>query len=837
MSAFRYARRSFGRELRSGEVLVLLAAVTLAVAALTAVSFLTDRIGKAVARQANEVLAADLRLRSAEPIPDEWRSLAADFALTTSDTLAFPSVLFSGSEDSASAGGALSTIKAVDEAYPLRGAVRTSADLFTEQREVDTVPARGEVWADAALLARLGAKVGDTLAVGELDLAVTAVLTYRPDQSIGFASLAPSLLMNVADIPDSGLIAEGSRVSYALLVAGDAEAVSEFNESIEGLLPDDVRIRSQEESSERAFNAADRADRFLSLTAVISLLLSAVAIAMSARRFAERRMDTVALMKSLGATQRFVIMVSVLQLVALGVIGVVLGSTVGFLAEAGLSYIIADLIAGDLPDPGLAPVFLASISAMLLLLGFALPSLLQLKDTPPLRVLRHDAEPPSPSRLMVAGVSLAAVAALLYRSVGDPQMLVILLGGVIVIGCLLYLVGRGLVAAMGRFRAGVGVAWRYGLANVARRGRASAVQVVAFGLGLTVLLLLTLVRTDLLDGWRNMLDTSAPNHFMINIQPDERESIGAMLVAEELPIPRFDPLVRARMTHVNGTPVKELEIENEDGRWFVNREQNLSWSEDLADSNELVEGEWWPAGYSGPALVSIEEEVSEETGLGIGDVLEFSVAGQSVEARITSVRKVNWDSFKPNFFLVFSPGALDGFPASYISALNVPAAKKTLFAGLVRQHPSVSVIDLDSIISQVQGIIEKASLAVQVVFMFTLLAGVAVLFAAVQSTIDERRFESAMLRALGARKRIVFSGVMTEFAALGVAAGLLAAAGASALAAVIAVQLFELPYAFNPTLWLAGLSAGVAIVCFSGFFAARGAINAMPVDVLRGARN
>ncbi|MEM8816589.1 MAG: FtsX-like permease family protein [Pseudomonadota bacterium] len=839
MSAFRYAIRSFGRELRSGEVLVLLAAVTLAVAALTAVSFLTDRIGKAVARQANEVLAADLRLRSAEAIPDEWRALAADFALETSDTLAFPSVVFPGSESpmSTSGSGALATIKAVDDAYPLRGAMRTSADLFTEQREVDTVPARGEVWADAALLARLDGKVGGTLAVGELDLAVTAVLTYRPDQSIGFASFAPSLVMNIADIPDSGLIAEGSRVSYALLVAGDSGAVTEFNDAIADQLPDDVRIRSQEESSERAFSAAQRADRFLSLTAVISLLLSAVAIAMSARRFAERRMDTVALMKSLGATQSFVISVSVLQLLALGAIGVVLGSATGFLAEAGLSYIIADLIAGDLPDPGFAPVLLASGSALILLIGFALPSLLQLKDTPPLRVLRHDAEPPSPSRLLVAAVSLAAVAALLYRTVGDPQMLGILLGGIGVIGLGLYLVGRGLVALMGRFRSGVGIAWRYGLANVARRGRASAVQVVAFGLGLTVLLLLTLVRTDLLAGWRDMLDSSAPNHFMINIQPDERDSIAAILEREGVSTPRFDPLVRARMTTINGESVKDLEFSNEDGGWFVNREQNLSWSEELTASNELLEGEWWPEGYSGAALVSIEEEVALETGLSIGDVLEFSVAGQTVEARIASVRKVNWDSFQPNFFLVFSPGALDGFPASFITALNVPADKKTLFAGLVRQHPSVSVIDLDSIISQVQGIIEKASLAVQVVFVFTLLAGIAVLFAAVQSTIDERRFESAMLRALGARKRIVFSGVMAEFAALGVAAGLLAAAGASVLAAVIAVSLFSLPYQFSPTLWVAGLSAGVAIVCCSGFFAARGAINAMPVDVLRGARN
>ncbi len=831
MSSLRYAMRSFGRELRSGEVLVLLAAVSLAVAALTAVGFLTDRIGKAVARQANEVLAADLRLRSAEPIPDEWRTLAAEYELATSDTLSFPTVVF-GAESSA-----LASLKAVDDAYPLRGAMRISDGLFTEQREVETIPAPGELWADAALLARLDASVGDTLAIGELDLRVSAVLTYRPDQSIGFASLAPSFVMNIADVPASGLIAEGSRVGYALLVAGADAAVSEFNAAIQDRLPDEIRTRSAEESSERAYAAADRAQRFLSLTAVISLLLSAVAIAMSARRFAHRRMDTVALMKSLGATQNFVIVVSVLQLLALGFIGVIVGSIGGFLAESALTVVLADLIQGDLPDPGMKPVLLASGSAIVLLVGFALPSLLQLKDTPPLRVLRHDAEPPTPSRLLVAGLSLAAVTALLYNSVGDPQMLAILLGGIVVISAALYIVGRVLVATMGRFRSGVGVAWRYGLANVARRGRASAVQVVAFGLGITVLLLLTLVRTDLLEGWRQTLDEDAPNHFMINIQPDERESIAGIFEAEAIPVPRLDPLVRARMTTINGASVKERQYPDEGGQWFANREQNLSFAAELSDSNEIIDGDWWAPGYSGPALVSVEEEVAMETGLEIGDVLEFTVAGQTVEATIASVRKVNWDSFQPNFFLVLSPGALDGFPTSYISSLRVPTEQKTVFAGLVRKHPSVSVIDLDSIISQVRGIIEKASLAVQAVFVFTILAGIAVLFAAVQSTIDERRFESAMLRALGARKRIVFSGVMAEFAALGLAAGFLAAAGASVLAAIVAIELFELPYQFSPMLWLAGLGAGVAIVCFSGYFAARGAINAAPVDVLRGAAN
>ncbi len=827
MRAIIFALRSLPRELRSGEVLVLLAAVSLAVGALTAVGFLTDRIGKAVARQANEVLAADLRLRSQEPVPGEWADLAKDYGLDTAQTMSFPSVVFASDES------ALATIKVVSKEYPLRGTVRVSAQLFGEQRDADGVPGIGETWADGALLARVGADVGDRLSVGELELRVSAVLTYRPDQSIGFASLAPSLLMNDGDIARTGLIGEGSRVSYALLVAGDESAVTGFNAAIEDELPDAVRIRSQEESSERAYTAADRAQRFLSLTAVISLLLSAVAVAMSARRFAHRRMDTVALMKSLGATQGFVISVALIQLVLLGILGVVVGSVLGFAAEKLLSLILADLIASDLPSPGLRPAVLASGSALVLLLGFALPALIQLRNTPPLRVLRHDAVPPAPSRLFVAGLSLAAVAALLYRSVGDPRMLLILIGGILLIAGALYLVGRGLVALIGRFRSGVGVAWRYGLANVARRGRDSAVQVVAFGLGLTVLLLLTLVRTDLLEGWRQTLDENAPNHFFINIQPQEVAPLASFFEERGVPVPTFTPLVRARMTSINGEPVADREYPSEDGRWLANREANLSWTAEMSGSNELLDGDWWPSDYAGPPLVSIEEESAIDAGLAIGDRLNFFVAGREIAAEIASIREVNWDSFQPNFFIVLSPGALDGMPTTYISSMKVEGEQQAMLVDLVRKYPTISVINLDAILQQVRGIIEKASLAVQAVFVFTLAAGIAVLFAAVQSTIDERRFESAMLRALGASRRTVFLGVMAEFAALGLAAGILASAGASILAAVVAVQLFQLPFELNPLLWVVGLSAGVFLVCISGFFAARSAVNAAPADVLR----
>jgi putative ABC transport system permease protein len=827
VKAVAYALRSFGRELRAGEVVVFLAAIALAVAALTAVGFLTDRIGRAVARQANEILAADLRLRTPDAIPAEWHEMAAEYGLETAETQTFPSVVFASDLSS------LATIKGVSEGYPLRGNVRISDTMFGEQRVAEGIPDAGGIWADGALMARLDVDVGDFISVGEADFRIDAVLRYRPDQSIGFASLAPSLVIGTTDLPSTALINEGSRVRYALLVAGDETAVDEFYDSVEPTLPDSVRSRNREEGSDRANNAADRAQRFLSLTAVISLLLSAVAIAMSARRFAHRRMDTVALMKSLGASQRFVITAASVQLVILGLLGVIVGSLVGFGVEQIVTSMLADIIQGDLPAVGFSPVLLASGSALILLVGFALPSLIQLRNTPPLRVLRHDEMPPPPSRLLVAGTSLLAVTAMLYQAIGDASMLVIVLGGMLAISAALYGAGRVLVAAMGRSRGGVGIAWRYGLANVSRRGRDSTVQIVAFGLGLTVLLLLTFVRTDLLEGWQQTLDENAPNNFLINIQPQERDSIAGIFQAAGVAEPNFVPMVRARMQTINDEDVKTREYPAEDGKWMANREQNLTWSESLSDSNEVVKGEWWPVDYVGEPLVSLEENAAADLGVDIGDRVQFAVAGQEISLKVASLRTVNWDSFQPNFFMVLSPGALDGYPSTFVSSLKIESQNKDVLLNLVRRHPTVSVIDIETILQQVKSIIDKATLAVQAVFMFTLAAGIAVLFAAVQSTIDERRFESAMLRALGVRRRTVLSGVLTEFAALGFAAGLLASAGASILAATVAIRLFELDYNFNLTLWIAGLAGGVMLVCASGFVAARGAINAPPADVLR----
>jgi putative ABC transport system permease protein len=459
---------------------------------------------------------------------------------------------------------------------------------------------------------------------------------------------------------------------------------------------------------------------------------------------------------------------------------------------------------------------------------------LQLGGVPPARVLRNDVGPPPLRYATLYGVAAIAVTALLYVLFGDLTLIAYLLAGTVGTFFVLYFAGRLLVLALQRVRGRVGVAWRYGIANVARRGRESSVQVVAFGIGLMVLLLLTSVRTELMSEWQATLPENAPNHFLINIQPTERDAVGATLVAAGVAEPQFTPLVRARISHVNGIPAADYPALTERGRDELEDETNLTWSAQLPEANDLVSGEWWGEGDATPQL-SLEEELRAAIGLELGDEITYAIGGDSLTVRLTSTRFVHWDSFRPNFFMVLSPGASEQFAHTYITSLHVAPEQRAVTVELVRQFPSVSVLDIGAVIDQVRRSMDRAALAVQYVFLFTLAAGVMVLLAAIQATRDERMFESAVLRTLGARRSVVLQGVAAEFAALGMLAGTLAAIGAAAIGYFVATQLFQLDFVPGLALWLGGLVAGALVVGISGTLAVRSVINQSPVATLRGA--
>ncbi|MGH8177014.1 MAG: ABC transporter permease [Steroidobacter sp.] len=827
MKALRLAVLALARDGKSGELRVLMLALLVAVSALTAVGFFTSRVSRAVEQQAGEVLAADLRLQSREPIDRAYFELAEAAELRTAELSTFPSVVFNG-EDSA-----LTAIRAVSASYPLRGRLKIADEPFGEARETNDTPGPQEAWLEARLFAQLGVKAGDRIRVGSSELIVGHVLDYRPDQGSQFVDLAPTLLMRLEDVPATGLMQKGSRISHAALFAGDPQPIAAFKEELATRKKRGERLADVQDVSPQIRSAIDRAGRFLSLSALVTILLAAIAVAISARRYVSRHLDTVALMKSMGASQRLVLSISVLELLMIALLAGVAGALIGYAAQEGIAYLLKDLVRGELPRPALSAGWLGLMTSILILVGFALPPLLQLRHVPPARVLRRNLEPPPLRYTTVYGAALAALIALLAWLVRDRDLLLYVLGATLATFAVLMLAGWLLVRALGAFRGSVGVSWRYGMANIARRGRDSVIQIVAFGLGLMVLLLLAVVRDDLMQEWRASLPENAPNHFMINIRPDQSDAIRTFFADRQFSPPELVPMIRARLTQINGVAASDLRISTDRGREFVEREANLTWAEDMQLDNKIVAGQWWREGDDGGARVSVEIELAEALGLRLGDALTYDVAGEVITAKVASFREVQWDSFRPNFFMVFSPGTLDDNAGTYITSVHIPRERRALLLDFVRQFPEVTAIDLEAILTQVRGVMDKASLAVQYVFGFTLLAGVTVLLAAIQATRDERRYESAMLRTLGATRRVVLQGVAAEFVTLGVLSGTLAAIGATIAGYFIATRLFILEYTLDPAVWGIGLIAGALLVGVSGTLATRSVVNHPPIATLR----
>jgi putative ABC transport system permease protein len=820
--------RMLAREWRSGELGVLLLALIVAVGALTGVGFLVSRISTAVASQAIEVLAADIRLGSPQPIRKDYVEEATRRGLQTAQATSLISVVFNGDTSQ------LTNIHAVTQGYPLRGQLLIGAEPFAPGTPAHGLPSPGEVWPDSKLLASLGGRIGTSLAIGAGTFRVTHVLISRPDQGGTFADLTPTLLMNAADLPVTQLIQPGSRVSYAVLFAGAREPIDSFETWLRAHKQRGERLRDIADASPQIKSAVDRAGRFLSLASLVSVLLCSIAVAMSARRYVSRHLDTVALLKTLGATRAFSLSITLFQLLVIALLAAALGSVIGYLAQEWLVRTLRGLLTTtELPAASLTPIGIGFVMAIALLSGFALPPLLQLSRVPALRVLRRDVGPPQPLMILAFGPAVAVVVLLIYWVVLDWRLFIGFTGGLAVFITLLTLSGALLVYLAGRLRGSVGVAWRYGVANLSRRRAESVVQIVAFGTGIMVLLLLSIIRGDLNSDWRSKLPTNLPNYFFINIPPPERDRFVGFLTAHGARTTRVMPMIRGRLTAINGRSVDELHFEGERADNFATREQNLTWTTELGSDNRIVAGNWFTSADTGKPLVSIATEFEESLGVHVGDSLMFDVAGETFDVRVASVRKVKWDSFQPNFFIVFAPGVLDDTVGSYLTSAYFSAANARPLAQLARTFPSVSIFDIDDLLAQVRSVLDKAVLAVQSVFIFTLFAGLTVLLAAVQSSRDERRYESAMLRTLGASRSTVLQGVLAEFTTLGLLSGLLAAAGASTAAYFMTTRVLELHYTFELWVWAVGLFGGALLVAGSGWIATRSVVNQPPLTTLR----
>lgn len=824
MRSLKLALRALRREWRSGELAVLWLSLTIAVAALSGVGFLVDRIGRAVELQASEVLAADLRVESDEPIGPDEAAQATQLGLTTARLTMTLSAIFDGDANQ------LANVRAVSAGYPLRGHLSIADRPFAAGTVTAAIPASGEAWPDSRLAAALGATLGSELSVGTRSLRVTRILISRPDQSSTFVEFASALLINDADLASTRLIQPGSRMRYVLLLSGSSPQLDAFRRWHQLHAPRHERVEDVADASPQIGDASQRAARFLALASLVAVLLCAVAIAMSARSYVRRHLDAVALMKTLGASRRLVLAVNLWQLLLLAAVASALGAAAGWVTQLWLVRVLQGLLRADLPPAGPWPALVGFVIALAVLAGFALPSLLQLTRVPALRVLRRDAGPPALSFLGAAAPLLLAIAGVVYGALGELWLSLWFLLGLAAAGLALGGAGALLVRAAARVRGSAGVAWRYGIANLARRRAESVTQIVAFGLGIMLLLALAILRDDLVTDWRASLPADVPNYFFVNIPTDQRADFERDLSAQGAHLTRMLPMIRGRLVTINQQPLSSLHFPGMRGRNFADREQNLTWASELGDDNRIVEGHWWTAADQGKPLVSLAVEYQQSLGLKLGDRLQFDVGGEHYDVTVASFRRVKWDSFRPNFFVMFPPGLLDASAGTYMTSAYLEPTSGAM-AQLVHRFPGVSIFNVGDLLAQIRAVVDKAVTAVQTVFLFTLLAGLTLLLAAVQASREERLYETAILRVLGARHTMILASVLAEFSLLGAVAGLLAATGASLGGAWLAHAL-DLKYRFNAGLWIVGVLGAVLVVGVAGWISTRSVVRVAPRTVL-----
>ncbi|MCC7410514.1 MAG: FtsX-like permease family protein [Gammaproteobacteria bacterium] len=823
----RLALRSLVRDWRSGELALVLGALVLAVAATSAVGFFTDRIGRALAFESGALLGGDLAVESGDPLPGALLDSALAHGLDVARTLAFRSVAVAGDRLE------LAEIKAVDGRYPLRGSLVVADAPFGIGRETRDVPASGEIWVEARLLQALDVAVGDRVGLGATQFVVAAVLQIEPDRGGDLFNIAPRVLMHLDDVARTGLVVRGSRVTYRWLFAGPPAGVQALRKEAGDTGRPGLRLRTVDDARPEIRAALARAQQFLGLAALVAVVVAGIAIATAASRYVSRHFDTVAILRCVGATQAAVLTIIGVELGVLGLLGGALGIVAGWIAQSGLAAAAGRITGAALPAAGAGPALQGLLTGMLALVGFALPQLLRLRAVPPARVLRRDLEPPSLGGWISFGAPVLVIVLLAPKSLAEPQLTAWVVGASVAAVALLALSGWAFVRGADRLRAHATGVWRIGLAAITRRAGTSVLQAVTLGLGLTVMLLLTIVRGDLLAGWRASLPPAAPNHFLVNVQTGEREALRRWFAARELTPPALHPMVRARLTHVNGVAVDVDGYDDPRARRLAERDFNLSWATVPGKDNQVVAGRWWSATANPLEQLSIERGIALTLGFALGDELRFSVAGEPVSGRITSLREVAWDSFNVNFFVLAPPGLLERFPATWITAFHLEPGAQSRLVELVRAFPSVTVIDVDAMMRQVRRIIDRVTLAVEYVFGFTVLAGLLVLYAALQATHDERIREAAVLRALGARNGQVRAGIVVELLVLGALCGAVAAITATAAGYALARFVFDLPYSPGYGLWPLAVAAGSVAVTLVGWLGMRPVLTTPAAVVLR----
>ena len=810
--------RMLQRDWRAGELRVLAAALVIAVASVTTVGFFADRVSQALVRDAHQLLGADLVLVADHPWSGQVPQLLRDSGVRRAEAVNFISMALRGEQSQ------LAGVKAVTESYPLRGRLRMASALGAPDAAAQRGPAPGTVWIEERMVTALGAPVGSTIKLGKSELRVAAILTLEPERTANFFNIAPRLLMNLADVPATGLVQTGSRVSYYLYAAGDAEQIQALQESIRPHLARGERLDTLESGRPEIRAAIERAQRFLSLTALLAAVLAGVAIALGTRRFVERHLDGCAVMRCLGATQSRLLAMHAGEFFVLGMTACAVGALIGYGAQSAIGAALADLIRAELPRPTPWPALQGFLVGLVLLLGFALPPLLQLKGVPALRVIRRESGAPRGGVLAAYAFGFLALSGLLIWQAGDVKLGAYVVGGFAAAVLVFYAIAWAGLHALSRLRIR---SLRYGLANLRRHARGNAVQVASLALGLTAVLLLTFTRNDLVDAWRRAAPPDAPNRFLIGVQRDQLDAVKQFLATHGLREADLYPMVRGRVVALNGQPVNEAQYTEERARRLVEREFNLSYMDAMPSHNTLAAGRWTADG------LSVEEGIAERLGWKLGDRLTFNVGGETFTAPVTSLRRVRWDSMKVNFFVIAPPAVMEKMPTSYISAFRVPPGGEAALNQLAARFPNLTLVDIGAALKQAQDVADQLIAAVQFIFLFALGAGLLVLYSALIATEDERRREAAVMRVCGASRAQLAGAQRVEFLAMGLTAGVLATIGASLIGQLLARRVFELDLPPSMALLVAGPIAGVALLSLNAWLSSRKVLRASPALTLR----
>lgn len=822
------AFKQLWRDTRAGDLLLLGMAVIVAVAAISSVGFLSDRVSRALERDAAQMLGGDIVVESDSAIPASMIDRARLEGLKTARTWQFPSMVGSGQTLQ------LASVKAVETGYPLRGALKSAPDMLAQPDVAPSAaPTPGTAWVDPQLLALTGTKVGGNIKVGDLSLRVDRVIVYEPDRGAQFVNVAPRLMMHADDLARSGLIAPGSRVGHALLTAGDGVAVERFRNWLAPNLKKGQKILSVESGRPEIRRALDRAEQFLALVAMIAVLIAAVAVALAARRFGLRHHNAVAVMRCMGAKQSVIGKMLFVEFLAVGVIGALLGLLLGWLGQWGMVGALADLVRADLPAPSMTPAWQGLFAGVWLLMSFALPPIQALRRIPPSQILRSHETVRLPIHSLAAyAVGVSGYLLLMWWIAGSARYGTGLAAGFVVAALFFALLSALALHVVNRIRQRLNHSpvWRFALTGMVRRRGTTIAQTSALAIGMMAILLLTIVRTDLLAGWQRTLPPDAPNRFLINIQPDQKEAVVDALSTAGFRDVVLSPMVRGRLISRNAQPLGAADYDEPRAQRLVEREFNLSYADSLPDNALILQGrELNPARPE----VSLEAGLANSLRLRLGDRLVFDVAGQPVEVEVSSIRRVDWDSMRANFFALMTPAALKDQPQTLMTAFHLPPQRVSVLQDLVARFPNLTIFDVGAILNQLQSVLDQVSVAVQGLFVFSLLAGAMVLAAALSATRDQRVREAALMRALGASRQQLVAAQRLELLAVGALAGLMAAAGATAAAWALSHWVFEFEIRFSVWPWAIGVGVCMLAAWLSGALALRGVLQTPPLTILR----